>query len=412
MTGPGPAPTRSKIANLLGHLWKTIRLRYSTGMTWKTLLRAGPFQLLAACGSLYITALVTAQPCLAEPIPTPPTQSQPSKVGLPQALGINELKLQMAESTYKLRPSIKTLSDLISSLEEVINATCLAQLPRTLSFPGKPSDPTCVGYMERLLELYPENPVGLCLRDGIDAPSCADAYKKQAVAVYDPSQHDGGLSDPSLRIGLTRQEDEKLQLLSEALANLNQQYQSTQDAPEKQRLVDQATDIYDQALAISCRITGTTLIQTSETFDPSSDAEIRDIRQKLLPLPQSVREDHQGRMLSQAEEKLKGMKVGSADWKRQQGVIQTIKRPDLEPIPLASSLQRTRLVLATCAQFIQEAAAATQGFPAPTCHKDGWYTPQCIQALKSWRSLKAQRKAVLSGTPGAPARPTSVISTF
>jgi hypothetical protein len=381
-------------------------------MTWKTLLRAVPNQLLAAYSSLAVAALVTTQPVCAEPTPTPSPHTQPSKLGLPQALGISELKLQMAESTYQLRPSIKTLSDIISSLEEVINATCLAQLLRTLSFPGKPSDPTCAGYMERLLELHPENPVGLCLRDGFDAPSCTEAYKKQSVAVYDPSQHDGVLSDPSLRIGLTRQEDEKLHQLSEELARLNQQYQATQDGPEKQRLIDQATEIYDQALATACRITGVTLIQTSETFDPSSDPEVREIRDKLLPLPQSVREDHQERMLTQAEEKLRGMKAGSADWKRQQGVIQTIKRPDLEPVPSASSLQRTRLVLATCAQFIQEAAAATQGFPAPTCHKDGWYTPQCIQALKSWRALKAQRKAVLSGTPSAPAKPTSIISTF
>ena len=383
-------------------------------MTWKTSLRAAPPKLLAALGLFYVAAIVSAHSGLADPTPAPLAQTQPSKVGLPQALGISELKLQMAESTYKLRPSVKTLSDIISSLEDVINATCLAQLPRTLSFPGKPSDPTCVGYMERLLELHPENPVGLCLRDGIDAPSCKDAYKKQAVAVYDPSQHDGILSDPSLRIGITRQENEKLQQLSEELQKLNQQYQLIQDAPEKQRLVDQATEIYDQALATACRITGVTLMQTSDTFDPSSDAEIRDIREKLLPLPQSVREDHQGRMLHQAEEKLKEMKAGSADWTRQQGVIQTIKRPELEPIPSASSLQRTRLVLSSCAQFIQEATAATQaqGFPAPTCHKDGWYSPQCIQALKSWRALKAQRKAVMSGTPGVPAKPTSIISTF
>lgn len=381
-------------------------------MTLIALIRTPSLRPIVAFVLLGILSSGFAQSSLAEPTPTPQAQSRPTRPGLAQALGISELKLQMAESTYKLRPSIKTLSDVVSSLEDIINATCLAQVPRTLSFNGKPSDPTCVGLMERILELHPENPVGLCLRDGIEAPSCTNAYAKQVTTTYSSSIHESVLSDPSMRIGLTREENEKLVRLSEGLSNLNQRYQSTQDLGEKQQCIDEAADVYDQALAIACRITAVALMKSDETFDPGSDSEIRDIRQKLTNLPQSIREDHQGRMLLDAEGKLKEMKANSAAWTRQKEVIRAIKNPELEPIPAAASLQRTRILLPICIQFIQQATAATPGFPSPVCHKEGWYSPQCVAALKNWRVIKAQRKAAASGTPGAVSKPTSVISTF
>lgn len=382
-------------------------------MTWKTNPRYRLPRLLAACSIVYLGLSSSFTPSLAAPSGAPSTQTQPSKSDLPQALGISELKLQMAESTYKLRPSVKTLSDLISSLEEVINSTCLAQLPRTLSFPGNPSDPECARLMARLLELHPENPVGLCLRDGIDATSCVTAYNQQVVVAYNPAEHNDFLTDPSLRVGITRQEEQKISELSAELVNLNEKYLAAAANPgERQRLIDLATEVYDQALAIACRITSTAFILSNESFDPASDPEVKEIREKLNPLPLSVREDHQGRLLQQAEEKLKTIKTGSAEWTRQQEVIKTIKRPEQDPVPSASSLQRTRIVLPPCAQFIQDAAAATQGFPAPTCHKDSWYSPQCIRALKNWRTIKLQRKATAVGTPGVPAKPTSIISTF
>jgi hypothetical protein len=359
--------------------------------------------------SAQILAILAAVPAVATPTPQP---SAPARPGLSQALGINELKLEMAESTYKLRPSLQTLSDVVSALEDIINSKCLSQLPRTLAYKGNPTEPTCIQLMERLLELHPENPVALCLRDGIEAPSCVEAYARQTSVVYDPSLHASIVTEPALRVGLSRPELDKIAQISDSLSNLNQQYQATQEPKEKQRCIDQAAEMYDQALATACRVTAIGLVQSAETVDPSSDEEIKQIRQKLLSLPPLVREDHQGRLLLEYEAKLKDLAPKSIAWYRQQEILRVIKRPELEPAPSASTTNRTRFLLPLCAQLIQQAATATPGFPAPICHRDGWYSPQCIAALKNWQLVIAKKKAATTGTPGAPQKPESIISTF
>jgi hypothetical protein len=259
---------------------------------------------------------------------------------LASALGVAELKLQMAESTYKLRPSLKTLSEYVVSLEEITNTTCLKTLPRTLVYNGQPTDPNCIALMEKLFKLYPEDPVATCVRDGIEAKSCITAYGNQETIAYDGSLSESELPDPALKVGLSKAEVDRLDFLSQTLTELDVRYRAAATPQEKHKLIMDAADAYAQALAISCRVTAMSLVKKEGALDPSSDYEIIEMRKRLLSLPSSVREDHQGRMILEAQKKLRSLKITPEEEAKQREIIRVLQNLDQPPMLSTASLKR------------------------------------------------------------------------
>jgi hypothetical protein len=318
----------------------------------------------------------------------------------------------MAETTYKLRPSLKTLSQYVVALEEISNTTCLKNLPRTLVYKGTPTDPKCIELMEKVLQLYPEDPVGICIRDGIEAPSCTSAYGNQETVAYDSSLADADLPDPALKVGLSKPEVDRLEFLQQTLAELDGRYRSATTPPEKHKLVMEASEAYDQALTIACRVSAMSLVKKDDAIDPSSDYEILALRKRLLELPPSVREDHQGKMILDIEKKLRTLRNNPQEELRQREILRVLQNLEKPPTLSTASLRRIRYVLPACGTFIAHASAAMPEFPSPICHKTGWYSPACITALKNWGAVKALRASAAQGTPASGLQKNSVISTF
>jgi hypothetical protein len=332
------------------------------------------------------------------------------------ALDVDDLKIAMAESSLQVNPSLRTTSELASALESTISKTCFGDTLRTLKYEGSPTDPNCLAKMERLLQLYPESPVGICLRDGFQADSCVSAYQTQTFAPYKGSSGPEGLQDPALKVGLSKREKDKLSSLSSTLEDVNKRYQAARSDSEKQSSINDATRLYDQLLGISCRVVAISLEDKpgASSVPEHENGDLVEIRRKIMKLPPALRAEHQERMLQKAEEEL-GQAKDNKD--RREFIlkkIQVIQNPEVKTVISTEGKLRVRVVLPECFELVQKAEKIIPNLPSPICHRVGWYSPQCVTAIKSWHAYRKQLDAQARKTDPKYATPTPkpIISTF
>ncbi len=323
-------------------------------------------------------------------------------VDLEKAVGVLELRIQMAENSLKFFNNTVNLVELVSSLEEYINGKCFGTLHKTLQYMGPPTDPVCVGYMERLLQINPDNPAAICLRDGISAPSCLSAYQNQKTEPYYSGAFDAQVPSPALKSGIPALELERLDKLTLTLQEVNSKYQSTEEQAEKSRLMDDALALYEQLLGTACRMTAIRFVPRSDSTGESRDTEIEEIREKLLKIPLKLRSEHQERMLSETENRFAAAKNNKPEQEHLKALMEAIRNPGGDGILSVQANERVRLILPKCKELIDQCLAAFPKSPAPACHRDGWFTPNCIRAIQAYRIDQQQRQAAaLKGPPGS-----------
>jgi hypothetical protein len=362
-------------------------------------------------------ALHSPRAALAEPPTTAP--ARPSNSPAPPS-DLTEIKIQMAEARLNLVQSDRNLNALVSALEEFINRSCFSELTKTLKYDGPPTDLICISRMEQLLKVNPDNPVGLCLRDGIDAKSCADAYKTQKVVEYYASESLlADLPDPSLKVGLSAAETERIRVHREMLSNINKQYSEADTDEQKGKCLNDAVGIYDQLLATACRVSALRLRRSEERQEsPSEPSRVAEARKKLLQIPPTMRADYQRQMREQVEDELARYRGDDRGKQELVQLIAAIDQPDItSEHPRYTDLRRTRILLPTCFNTLEQAKAFLPDYPGGECYSHGFQTPTCIRALREWRAKKElarkAEKARLSRTPAAkkPAE-ESMIATF
>lgn len=335
---------------------------------------------------------------LAHATPTP-TRAPGRTVDISKALGITEIKVEMAESRLKLNPSPETTNELIVALEDFLNSTCLAKLPQTLSYSGNPSDPMCIARMQRILEINPGNPVGLCVRDGITAQSCVDAYQDQKLSIFYPSSSLDGL-DPALKVGLSASDLTKIDGFEKSLFDIDSQYRTATDDVTKKKLIDDASLVYEQALSIACRVSSLKLEAKVSDIQSQEEQELEQTRERLIQVPAAIRGDYQRQAAEKVQQELQSGKVTPERRETLMLMLKIIDSPE-DPLPQkARETIRTRVILARCNDFMEQAKKVTPDLPSPVCYREGWYSPQCIQALKRWRAL--QKQAEVKATPRGP----------
>lgn len=346
-------------------------------------------------------------------------RNEPGKKAAPnpslqQALSISDLKIEMAESSWKIKPSLRALTELANALEGFLNENCFGSMLKTLSYEGPPTNPDCIARMERLLDIYPDNPVATCLRDGIEAQSCSDAYRGQSMKQFLASTSVEDAPDPALRVGLSAQDKEKLRAINDTLGSVNKDYQSASTDEEKQKHTDDALHLYDQALSIACKIVALQLEDpTAGKNKETEDASIREVREKLLKIPPSLRPDYQNRLMTEAEEELAKAKGSTSQQKLILQKIAVIQNPEVDTRPTTAGKIRYRVVLPECYDLVGKATVLVPNLPSPTCHRDGWQSPQCLAAVRKWhdyRAKVAERKR--QTTQRAQPTPGSQISSF
>jgi len=364
-----------------------------------------------------IIALITAayaHPAPAQTQPTPPPQASrsPQKSdNISRAVGLDELKIEMAETRLKLSPSSKIVSDLASALEEYLNTMCMAKLPQTLSYAGKPQDPTCIARVQRLLELNPGNPVATCTQDGIASKPCIDAYQNQTIVVIYPSTKDEDL-DPTLKVGLSAVTMERIVKVEQSLQEINAKYQQTLTPDEKRALLNDAATLYDQILYMACKVSAVGFLPGEERSGKSESEEITQARERLLQIPAAIRGDYQREMTAKAEKELADSQTSPDRTAQLKELIAVIKDPEGLSKRQLGNLKRTRFILSKCSEILNVANKIVPDLPSITCFRQGWYTPQCTYAQKKWLMQKQQEANKATGTPGVPTPKTSMISTF
>jgi len=365
---------------------------------------------------LIVVTIVTAGCILsasAQSQPSPAPQStQPVRRAdtISGVVGLTELKIEMAETRLKLTASPKIISDLASALEEYLNTTCMAKLLQTFSYAGNPSDPTCIARTKRLLEINPGNPVATCVQEGIASKPCIDAYQNQKIWVVYPSSKDD--VDPALKVGLSAATQERIAKVEESLREVNKKYQETMTPDEKRALLNDAATLYDQILNMACRVSAVGLAPDKGEGKVEEPLEIAQARERLLQIPAGIRGDYQREMAEKAKKELEAPQTTPERAAQLKELMAVIENPSgLSPYQTAK-LKRTRYILAKCAENLEVAGKIVPDLPSITCFKQGWYTPQCVYALKKWRMQKQQEASNVKGTPGATPSKPSIISTF
>jgi hypothetical protein len=144
------------------------------------------------------------------------------------------------------------------------------------------------------------------------------------------------------------------------------------------------------------------------------DPEIKEARERLSKIPENLRGEYQEKMISDAEEKLAQVARNKdpAAIARITALITAIRNPGIEQSPLtANNSERLRYVLPQCADVLKAMKQRLGDFPAPLCHTDGWYSPQCISAIKSYRA-RVREEAENKKRKAAGEKPRDSIASF
>jgi len=341
---------------------------------------------------------------------SPTGVSQP-KVNLEQALDINEMKISMAENSLKVNPSLRTLGELAAALEHSLNSRCFGDMLTSLSYQGPPQDPDCLARMERLSQIYPDNPVVICLRDGIEAPSCREGYQEQHLVAFSGSS---SYQDPLLKVGLSESDSKKLGQLAITLQDIDTEFRSAATEEQKLRALEDGSNLYNQILSIACKVSGLSLDEPQDSQEQREDSSIREVREKLLKIPPALRGDYQRQLLQQAEEELGRVKNDAAQKKIILQKMNVIQEPDQKKTLTAAGSLRMRVVLSQCKDFIEKFEKALPDDPSPPCYRYGRYSPQCVTAIKNWRAYYRKLAARVEKSRPKPPTPTPapIISSF
>ena len=265
--------------------------------------------------------------------------------------------------------------------------------------------------MERLLELNPGNPVATCTRDGIAAKSCIEAYQDQKIHPIAQGSTNENI-DPSLRVGLSDATLEKIEKVEETLVGVNRKYLDASTAEEKRSLINDAATLYDQAMSMACRLSSVALISQASDGQLVEPTELAQARERLLQVPAGIRKDYQREMEEKAMLEMARPSTSETRKKELKELIKVIQDPTALSSSQTESMDRTRFILEKCATLIDVATSIVPDLPAAVGYREGWYTPQCVAALKRWRALKQQEHTAAKGTAAPNASTPSMISTF
>ena len=374
-------------------------------------MKLSPHLIATTIAAVYALSASAQTP--STPVPTPgpkPTHSPRQVENISRAVGINELKIEMAETRLKLYADPKIVSDLASALEEYLTTTCMPKLLQTLSYAGKPSDPICIERTRRLLQINPGNPVAVCVQEGIASKPCIDAFQNQKIVVVYPSQ--GDHIDPALRVGLSAATLDRIAKVEGSLEEINTKYQRAETPDEKRALLNDASTLYDQILNMSCKVSAVGLVPESAGVESAEPAEITQTRERLLQIPPAIRGDYQREMAAKAQKEFDDPKTTPERASQLKDLLAVIKDPSgLSPHQTAN-LKRARYILSKCSESLTLAAKVVPDLPSVTCFHQGWYTPQCIYALKKWRIQKQQETTKGNAASSSPSSKPSMISTF
>ncbi len=296
------------------------------------------------------------------PVSAPPSES-PTETATPlpqssaeqaqsKSSDILELHALLSEKIYRTKNTPENRIKYIEALERRVGPLCMPHLTRDLIYTGMSKTEECSDWIEKILDLDPENPSAICARDGIDSRSCRTAYSKVQVGTYDPTEYINS-SDPmeavEAKIAVSRNASE----ISTIEAQLEKLTFERPKGDQVEILREKRKVLYNQLLALAC-----TSIRLSITTSSTPPGEPGSSKKNLI--------------ISDAE--LESFGIPST----------TLNNPG----PAARYTIHKRLLIPRCDRAIKLALNAFPELPSPLCQKFGYYSPQCVEAKRAEKSAK------------------------
>lgn len=298
-----------------------------------------------------------------------------------------ELESELARANFEQQPTDENRALLLQSYEKLLQSKCMPQLMQTLVHDGYPSDSKpCFDLLSRTFKLDSSNPIAFCARDGIDSKNCTIAYKRQRVSPFGPPFEPQKLVS-GLEAGQPVTTVDTLARF--ALTIKDQQGRAGAKATEPQKIYIRS--LYDRALVISCAVQRLELKRDTSTppAGGSSDkygASSNDIKRAIALLEAKPTPTNPPRAArTPAREAFEAKKNPTSE----------TEKGDSGYGPI---FFRNRLLPTTCMYFITEGLHFEPDLATAICHRDGFYSPSCIQSMRAARAkaLEYQRQAQMS----------------
>lgn len=312
-------------------------------------------------------------------------------------LDVLEWKALMNEGRYQIEHDEIDKFGVLLHYENLINKKCLAKLPFSLKYDGNPSDKECLELIDKLLSFDPDNAAALCVRDGIDAASCRDAYMRTIVWTVPELtrlQRDN-IGKTIVKKLASRVAEIKAALPGAQLNKLGYVRYDYQKDKTLERYIALNTG-YSQIFEAICEPLALVIVTREEALGNFN------VTPKATSTP--------SRFYKDAAEPQPAKKKGGKDKSPMEELLDSLKSKskkddgDLtDRLPEEATQVRARIISSECDHHIDQLFKAEKETPIIVCARDGLYSPFCIDSLrrdrKYLRSLsdQAARKEQLEG---------------
>lgn len=312
----------------------------------------------------------TPQPDAGQPGPGPRGSNAPNqRLPVPDYL---MLSLEMSEALYDKTPNDENLRSMLTDLEQVLTKGCFRDMSSTLNFAGGSSVAECNRIVAKILRFDPQNPVAICVRDGIDAPACQETSAAQLVTT-NPPPYTRSSSSPLLRSKAKGEEESVRPQRAAEWGLALTEFQGQKNAESKYKAVMALRN----ALAILCKDNRSEYRPWQKSMGPERD--------EATALDVLGFQEGRARAAVTAAAILIARRDPSDSLGSKIGLPVDLATPTPTPIPLSEKFTRVRYSTVDCAQVVSQAKAEKIVDWSMICHIQGFVSPQCIQARRQAR---------------------------
>ena len=356
---------------------------------------------------LTLSSYIIAGSAQAVPPPTPVSHSNsqtkhPTQTGESSYVTMMEIKTDIAERNYLSDPKIENLSEFVGDAQELLAASCLSDLVRTLQYPGFPEAQNCRAQIKKILEIDGANPIAQCAQNGIDSSQCREASEQVKLGAYnvgngtwmlDDKTKSGSISQLDLQTALAEKSNHKeMQTLEDqvksAASELHQHPHQREyiEALETKLQHLLKVDCVDAKLVLEAPTTAAASpTKTSKSGSEGGGGLLQNSNSGLLGSPKG------GGPLQKTDSSAES----DDPFARVLSSMDKTSKPAPAPTPTrvsfaGSAYYHYRLLPVGCFREIKFAENLLPHSPVVLCYRDGGTAPSCIDARRHEATAKAK----------------------
>jgi hypothetical protein len=295
-----------------------------------------------------------------------------------------EWRAMMAENKFTVHKTRLNKYALIGAYEELINVTCMKDMPVTFMYEGPGNNRECLDLIEKVMLLDDGSPPATCARDGITASSCKIAYTRQVVT--SDFQKSTGAGTGRTRTGGSSSSDYVSKYAKdEELDTLEKEYRALKGDAVILRKIKKK---YRQILSEECsgtqydvRSRESLLANKAEDDESLKDSEKQEEEKSSSFAPDDI-EIIESSVLKRKEESEETELDNLID--RLDAVTGGRRIAEKNTnIPEEAEVLRVRILKPGCNAFVTRLLRLAPQSSLGICFRDGLYSPSCIDALRT-----------------------------